>query len=365
MYNLSNASHYSVFLDVHSIRPLAWIGASVGLPLNMFVICFMIYESSLFKSITRKSNRYNEINDICKNPSILLVHNLFISNVLISVFLLLLVVSDVYYTNYYQLLLTTTTNISYTNVRNEWFTSATCNAARFIARITNMMTVSITLIIAIDRFILTIYPHSTKKFTVVKSTRVLIGLWIGCIIIGGGITIYNIDGLRFRSPHTFDFFVNYCHGDYDRTQIHIIAGFVELAYYFIAYVIVIILYTIIIWKLRNSNRVFQSYASQTLEKRFLIMLFLIAGTNALAFFIVTITTAFERIYNTNTEFKKLVSIFINANVVIDPVLYLIFRVNGSFKKYFFVCCRKYHASKIIPISSNSQVQKSKQIEILA
>ena len=118
-----NFSHYSVFLELDPGRPIAWSIAIIGLPLNVFIICFMIWESSCIRCFRSRRQSSNAAH-ILKSPSLWLLFNLFISDLFGSIYILILSISDVYYTHYYQLIYGI--NTTYSHIENVWFTSLTC-----------------------------------------------------------------------------------------------------------------------------------------------------------------------------------------------------------------------------------------------
>ena len=354
-----NFSHYSVFLDADPGRPIAWSIAIIGLPLNIFTICFMLWESSCSRCCQSKRQPSNTAH-ILKSPSLWLLFNLFISDLFGSTYILILSISDVYYTNYYQAI--HGMNTTYSRIKNVWFTSSACIVAQIMGRVSILMAATLTLFMAIDRLILIVYPHSKKKFTM-KISRILAVIgWICSLAFVIGITILHRYRIHFKSPYTFEFYLNLCLGDFGSTVLIRILSFVELACLLIIYVTITVIYIIIIWRLRKSRLEFNSRSSSVCEKRFQIMFILIAFTNVFAFFFISITSFASTNYNTNhTLFRKLISLIPFTNPVIDPILYLIFRHDDIRKQINCGCFTNRKNTTIVP-ASQAQDSKSSHLE---
>ncbi|RDD36287.1 G-protein coupled receptor GRL101-like protein [Trichoplax sp. H2] len=319
---MDNFSRYSVFLEVDSLRPIAWCIALIGLPLNLFLISFILWESF----IARKKGHHRHSMIARKNPSVWLLFNLIICDLMGSIYMFILVISDSYYTRYYRHIYGSDANISL--IKNVWSVSATCGIAQFLANINLLMAASLTLCIGIDRFILTSYPHSNWRLTLKRAKVITAILWILGVAATAGIVIFNFAYFHLRSAYYFQFYRNICLGEFYLTPIHIIRAFSELGYFILAYSTTAILYTIIIYKLRKSRLTFRSQLSSTFERRFQIMLILITSTNIFAFFVISTSAAISFLNGTPTQiskFQKIISILPVSNAGIDPMIYLIFR----------------------------------------
>ena len=351
-----NFSHYSVFLDVDAGRYTAWSIAIIGLSLNIFIICFMLWESSCIRCC-RSKRQPSSTAHILKSPSLWLLFNLFISDLFGSIYAFILSISDVYYTHYYQARYEM--NNTYLHIKNVWFTSSTCTTAQIFGRTSTLMAATFTLFVAIDRLILVVYPHSKRKFTM-KTSRILsvIG-WIFGLAFNIGVAIFHQYSIRLKSPYTFDYFLNLCLGDFESSVVHKMLSFLQLGYFLIVYATVTVIYIIIIWRLRKSRLEFHSSSSSVYEKRFQIMLILISFTGVFAFYFISITS-FTNI-NTHSLFRKIFALLPFTNAAIDPLLYLIFRQNEIRKK---ICGDRFviHKSATIKPVSQAQETKSSRLE---
>ncbi|RDD35836.1 hypothetical protein TrispH2_012214, partial [Trichoplax sp. H2] len=247
-------------------------------------------------------------------------------------------------------------------VKNVWFKSSACVTAHFFAKVTISIAGTLTLVMAIDRFLLIVRPHSKWKFTMKVSQIITAVIWIVDFSCISGMAVYQFDSISRISSYTFDFNLNLCLGDFESTIVHRILSFLELGYYLVVYVVSLILYLLIIRKLRISRLTFGSQASSTCERRFQIMFTLIACTNAFAFFFITITSIGSDPNAERSIFQNIVSLFPFVNSAIDPILYLIFRRNDIKKQ---LCCWCTNDAVIEPASQSktSQIDQVSLMEI--
>ncbi|RDD35913.1 hypothetical protein TrispH2_012195, partial [Trichoplax sp. H2] len=160
---INNSSEYSVFLNDEAVRVFAWIIALIGLPLNVFLIGFMIWESWSANYSKKRRNFHDQNPTILKSPSLWLLFNLFICDLFASIYMFILAISDSYYIYYYKNIYHFNTSSSL--VKNVWFKSSACVTAHFFAKVTISIAGTLTLVMAIDRFLLIVRPYSKWKFT--------------------------------------------------------------------------------------------------------------------------------------------------------------------------------------------------------
>ncbi|RDD38872.1 hypothetical protein TrispH2_009596 [Trichoplax sp. H2] len=323
---MGNFSRYSVFLEVDVMRPIAWCIALIGLPLNLFLISYTIWESITYKFLVRNKEHRHHSMIAHKNPSVWLLFNLILCDLMGCIYIFILIISDSFYTHYYQHIHGSSANFSL--IKNAWSISVTCGIAQFLANLNLFMAATLTLCIGIDRFILTTYPHSNWKLTVKRAKIITTISWILGVTMSVGTIIFNFAYFHLRSAYYFEFYRNLCLGEYYLTSIHSIVAFSCLGYYILAYSTTAGLYTGIIWKLRKSRLIFRSQLSSTFERRFQIVLILIASTNIFAFFFISTSAAVSFLNGTPTQiskFQKIITLLPYSNSVLDPLIYLIFR----------------------------------------
>ncbi|RDD36013.1 hypothetical protein TrispH2_012159, partial [Trichoplax sp. H2] len=193
------------------------------------------------------------------------------------------------------------------------------------------MAATLTLCIGIDRFMLTVYPHSTRKLTL-KKTKIITAIsWILAAAAALGTVIFNFSYYHLRSAYYFDFYRNLCLGEHYLTPNHIIRLFTVLGYLILAYSTTAVLYTILICKLRKSRLTFRSQLSSIYERRFQLVLILMASTNIITFFVLSISAAISFLNGTPNQvfiLQKIIIILPYSNAALDPMIYLIFRFHS-------------------------------------
>ncbi|RDD36078.1 G-protein coupled receptor GRL101-like protein [Trichoplax sp. H2] len=266
---------------------------------------------------------------VVKNPSVWLLFNLLLCDLMGSIYMFILVISDSYYTHYYRHIYGSSANFSL--IKNEWSVSATCGVAQFLASMNLYMAAILTLCIGVDRFILTVYPRSNWRLTIKRAKILTTISWILGVVASVGISLFNFSYYHLRSAYHFEFFRNMCVGEYYLTPSHIIRAAIILGYFILAYSATAVLYTIIIYKLKKSRLLFRSQLSSTFERRFQVMLILITSTNIFAFFFITTSAAIDYLNGTTNQaskLQKIISILPYSNAALDPIIYLIFRFHG-------------------------------------
>ncbi|RDD37322.1 hypothetical protein TrispH2_011186 [Trichoplax sp. H2] len=323
---MDNFSRYSVFLEIDSIRPIAWSIALIGLPLNLFLISYTVWESLIYKFSARKKEYHRHSMVAVKNPSVWLLLNLLFCDLVGSIYMFILVISDSYYTSYYRHIYGSSANFSL--IKNVWSVSTTCGVAHSLVAINLLMAATITLCIGIDRFMLSVYPRSNWRLTIKRAKIITTILWILGVAATVGNTIFDFSYYHLRSAYYFEFYRNLCVGEYYLNSNHTIRAFSVLGYVILAYSITTVLYAIIIYKLRKSRLTFRSQLSSTFERRFQVMLILITSTNIFAFYFISTAGAISYLNGTPTQiskFQKIIGILPHSNAALDPIIYLIFR----------------------------------------
>ncbi|RDD41792.1 hypothetical protein TrispH2_006318 [Trichoplax sp. H2] len=232
---MNKSGEYSVYLDNEPVRTFAWVITLIGLPLNAFLVGFMIWEPWSIKHSKIRRNHHVQNPTILKSPSLWFFFNLFICDLFASVYILILAISDAYYSYYYKNVYQFNTNFS--RVKNVWFKSFTCATAHFLGKVTISMAATLTLVIAIDRFLLIVRLFSKKKFTMKASQIITTVIWIVDFSLVSGLAAYHFHSIMRFLSYTIRFDFNLCLGDSSSTFARTILKILELSYYLVAYIV--------------------------------------------------------------------------------------------------------------------------------
>ncbi|RDD39837.1 G-protein coupled receptor GRL101-like protein [Trichoplax sp. H2] len=321
---MSNFSLYSPFMNSDSSRIIALTVVLIGLPVNLFLIGYIIISECFICKLPAIGR------DRCEHmrkPSLWLLFNLLVCDLIGVTYITIIVISDAYYTQYYQHKYQHLANVSYSLIKNEWFKTTACSFAQFLSKIYLCMSSTLTLLIAVDRFMLIVYPYNRRKLTIKKSKILTSITWIADIIMAAGIVVFDNIGKRKLSPYTFERTSNLCLGLYDLEQIYFILGLLELLYILIAYTTAFILYVHMIVTLRKSTTISRSQFRSVFDKRLQITLTFIALTSVFSFYVIAGAAIYDNINKiiVPSKIRKAISMLPFSNTAIDPLLYLIFR----------------------------------------
>ena len=323
---MSNLSFYSVFLDVDIIRPVAWNLGIIGVIATLTAICYMLYNSS-YNVLVSKNTRVQDTYDIAQNPSLFLLFNLLLSDLIGAIYILILAVGDYNYTSHLKLTYGNTSDFS--RIKNQWFASLPCSIGRYLAQISMLMSATLTLIISVHRYILIVNPY-IKNNMIIKHFKISLSfVWIALTSVAMAIADFTLNNLHTRSPYTFVFLLNLCTFDGTATKNHAIVAFSLLSYALVLYSVAVVLQSLVIAELRKSRIKFQSYTVSTLEKRYKITLGLMIVTNVMAYCLMAIVGINWAVGNLKpNQYGKFLFIFPYLNCIIDPMTYLLFQIQN-------------------------------------
>ena len=327
---MSNYSAYAVFLDYDPVRGICWSLAIIGLPCNGIVIFRLLYlnfaHSRLknlprIKQILSFAHRRYTINH---NPSIFLLFNLAVCDFIGSLYLLILAGSDIYYTAYYRHKYGLYPN--YSDIENEWIITPTCTTERIFSQIALLMSILMTFIVAIDRFILVVYPHSRRKINM-KSARIITAIcWIFSLAIAILAGLESAQSVAKHPRTRFNIIGQLCLPDPSRSFIVQIITYFEIFLGCSLYIASMILYIVICRKLSQSKTLFRSTSSGMIEKRVSIILASVVFTNIFTYLPVTLFSILGQVlpsYDPDEgQLYASVVALLYLNTAVNPILFL-------------------------------------------
>ena len=325
---MSNFSSYSVFLDYNIVRGLCWSMAIISVPCNIIVIIrFILLNCRGPRKISPKTffSPYQSRFSISHNPSVFLLFNLTIGDLIGSLYLFLLAIGDVAYTNYYQHLYGSESN--YSTIRNDWVISPICTINRIFSQVALLISILLTFIVAVDRFIKVVFPHSRRKITIKRAYSIVIVCWLFAITTSIAAGLISAREVARKPSRRFRILSNLCHMDPFTDTFVLIFTFFEILLGFVLHLTSMILYIFVYRKLKQSQQMFLTTPSNRAEKRISIVLTSIVVTNVLTYVPITLITIIgnvNRSYNPqeNQFFPSTVLLWY-ANSAINPVLLLL------------------------------------------
>ena len=324
---MSNFSSYSVFLDFNVVRGLCWSMAVISVPCNIIVIIRFIllnYQCSGKLSTKTFYSSYQSRFSISHNPSIFLLFNLAIGDLISSLYLLLLAIGDVAYTNYYQDLYGSNSN--YSAIRNDWVISPICTISRILSQLALLISIILTFTVAVDRFILVVLPRSRRKITMKRAYVITTVSWLFAIMISITVGLISAQSAAKQSSTYFDIICHLCNMELFTNNFVYIFAYLETFSGFALHLTSMILYIIIYRKLKKSQQKFSTTSSNRAEKRISIILSSIVLTNVLTYVPITMITIVGHVYPSysfieNQVFPSIVFL-LYLNAVINPILLL-------------------------------------------
>ncbi|RDD47646.1 G-protein coupled receptor GRL101-like protein [Trichoplax sp. H2] len=321
---MSNYSSYSTFLDQDIVRGVCWSLAIISMPCNLIVIIRLLYFNYRYSKTTSKKSAFSLRHHrfaISRNPSIFLLFNLTLSDLVSSLYLLILAFSDVYYTDYYRNKYGLYPD--YSNITNDWVLSSTCTFERILSQIALLISILMTFVVAVDRFILVVYPHSRRKITVKGARIISLVCWLFALVIAIVAIAYSLESVASRPRTRRDILAQLCLTDSSRSFVVFVITFFELFLGCSMYVTAMILYIIICVKLKQSKQ-FRSDSSNRIEKRISIILASVVFTNVFTYLPITLISILGRYipgFNSGQLFPTLV-ILLYLNAAVNPILLL-------------------------------------------
>ena len=312
MINITH--HLAVLQQYDSLRIVSWILGPLGLFANIFVIGWMIYNKfNPLKLISK-----NSVRNVSNNPSLLMIFNLAVADLLGALYLIILAISDqVYRISDGEL----NENGTYDNT---WIISTPCFVERILSQISLLMSIFIICLITVSRFIPVVYPYSTWEINIKKTRIALISFWIVSIAISVVGAVESLLLARTKPSH-YSILGHLCQLEAPQTLILQIAVYGELIIGVVAYLIVVILYIIILLKLRKARSVTVSNQKRSVENKIHIIILWIIFTNVVFWIPITCLTIFDGVTNFISERFEIVPVLVLllfSNTVINPFVYL-------------------------------------------
>ena len=328
-----NARSYSVFVDYEPLRAVVWVMACLSMSFNIIVICRMLFKYNFKRGVKRSSGAisFGSNFTVNGNPTLFILFNLAIADLLGAIYLFILAFGDVYYTHHYA---TVFKNINITgddNITNQWARSVNCFSARFIAQVSIYMKAAMSLAIAINRF-RSVYKPYARYSRRIRSIRIMVLLcWIVSILVASSVTIASYFVLMHRQHIPFTVFRHMCLLDKGLGMYLRAVGFGALFLGFICYAVVIILYILICLRLKASHISSSSNLSEIVHRRLQVLCISIVLTDILAYASVTILSI-AYLHQSQDGLHDVIPITVVClftNCVIDPIIYIIFWISNS------------------------------------
>ncbi|RDD39100.1 G-protein coupled receptor GRL101-like protein [Trichoplax sp. H2] len=332
-----NYSSYSVFLHYNIVRGLCWSLGLVSLPCNIIIIAELLllnYHKSktIFTKYLIVNNRYRLL--ISRNPSIFLLFNLSLGDLVSSLYLVILAISDSSYTNHYRNKYGPYPN--YSSIENEWIISPTCTMERILSQLSLVISISMTFIVAVDRYILVVFPHSRRKITIKDARVVATIFWLLGFIVAFTIGLLSAHGATVHHSTRFDILGQFCNTDSSKGFMVLAVLYIELFLGFSMHTTSMILYIIICMKLKQSRSLFKSNSSSRIEKRVSLILASVVFTNVFTYLpimIFSILGQFIPNYKPEeTDLFPTLVLLLYLNAAVNPVLFMVLSANFESKR---------------------------------
>lgn len=318
---------FAILQEYDSLRVVSWILGTSGFIANVSVIMWMIY--SMYNPLKRFHRK--NIRNISNNPSLLIIFNLAVADLLGALYLIILAVSDKIHRASNG---TPNENGTY---ENTWIVSPTCFAGRILSQIWLLMSIFITVLITVSRFIPVVYPYSTSEITVKKARIALISFWIISIAIAICGATESLT-LAYTKLNHYSILGHLCQLESPDTPLLRAIVYGELVFGVVAYFGTIILYIIIACKLRKSRAITTSITSRrnSAESKVHLIIAWIVLTNVISWIPITTMTILEgfidHFISEQYYISPLLVLLLFLNNVINPVVYLIIGTYAILKR---------------------------------
>ncbi|RDD47553.1 G-protein coupled receptor GRL101-like protein [Trichoplax sp. H2] len=343
-------------------RILAWTFGIMGILGNLTILWHQ-HKCKLLKIRAHNSSNTHQQHATRKTSLVTryLICNLAIADLLGSIYLIIIASADVYYGYHYPNVFR---NPNRGNVTNPWLLSPFCHLSRFIFFLSSIMSIALTFVIAVDRFIAVIFPYSKFRFDLYRCRIITTACWFIVICYA---LIPTIRHLIYRITKGFDSNSNLClYRDVVRKHTFNFIRSRQIIYFILTGAIIVLYNAIIIYvKLKSSNM--RSQLNKVEKKIFLVMLFITISNifTLLPTFLVMIFSN-NREFNISIQsFQLMLPIFIFAiyfSAAINPIIYFVF-TNSSKYKAILSSCFKTQKETTIPLNTHcSTLQKSNFVD---
>ena len=354
---------YSLLQGNQAGRILAWIIGILGVLANLGILLNYLknkyakpsFDITFIKSRNASSSKSRIIAGF-------LIRQLALADLLGALYLIIIASADSYYGYRYPQLYQVPNPINQTNI---WLQNPLCHIARFCFYISSVLSIVITLVIACDRFVVVVFPHSRARLNLFKCRIIILLCWVLCSAYALLPTVRGIIGLPKLSTK-FILRLNMCLYMDEIKSILRTFFTARLVIYYCSCCIIALLYFIIIIYVRYKRRRIATRMNQ-IEHRIIVTMMLITLVNAFSLLPSTILFKLPLAIRSLKDMEYIITIAMIitfCNAVINPFIYLY--LSSSKRKPYKLCCfnrSKIAAKSTIQAAISDHHHKSTEIEI--
>ncbi|RDD36750.1 G-protein coupled receptor GRL101-like protein [Trichoplax sp. H2] len=230
---------HAIFHDNVVALIISWAFGIAGILANIYVIINSV------RDCTQKHRRTTS------KIHAFLIANLAACDLCGASYLATIASADIYYTKYHCSIFSCGINGSCNNVTNIWLISPSCYFARFISNLSVFMSAMITLIIAADRSVNIIAPHSKHHITLANIKKAVAFCWTLGLSVSTTVVIQSV---FIINPYSFSDFSMLCSSSDINTLFFRIYAAISFIFIVFSYTSTLILYFWIFNHLRNVQR---------------------------------------------------------------------------------------------------------------
>lgn len=344
---------YSLLQGNEFARASAWILGFVGFMANINVL-YQRYKARLRNFNLHNQRQQRSQYSVMKSRKVInyLTCHLAIADIFGAIYLIIIASADLYYGYNYPAIYQ---NLNPMNQTNIWSINPLCKIGCLRVFTAPIVSIFITSIIALDRFVAVIMPNSNARLNIRKCRIIFCICW--CLSLSFGLfpAIRSIISIpQFKS--SFEFPDNIClYRDSNRKLVIPFIIFRQVMIYMCC-MIITILYIIIISYIKYKNSGIGSQLNQ-IERRILLIMCLITFTNMFSLTPSTITlvlgSELKLLSETVYVHYTVASIIFNfSNIIVNPFIYML---NGrSFIYHLFqVHRKKVNPTRTIAVKSKN------------
>ena len=290
-------SSYSLFQGNELARAASWFIGILGILGNIFILIyinkvkFVILPSKVNPSVptnkayTQKSSKVTDF----------LICNLAIADLLGCTYLIIIAAADVYYGYQYPSIYQVPLPRNQINI---WALNPFCFIAKYAYYTSSVASITITLLIAVDRFIVVLFPYSSFRLNLIKCKILITIVWFLLCCYGAIPIVIGLHGV-VRSAQIFRFNINLCLNFASKQFLYYLISRQVIYYTFC--IIIMLCYCIIIAYLKHKKTRISSRMN-VIERRIFIMMLLITASNVFSLLPSTIlfsskTSLFHQSFN--------------------------------------------------------------------
>ncbi|RDD39021.1 G-protein coupled receptor GRL101-like protein [Trichoplax sp. H2] len=348
---------YSLLQGNEPSRILGWIIGIVGLLANSSLLLYH-FKRKLFKS--SKTNHHKIITSKSRSITKFLIRQLALADLLGSLYVIIISSADSYYGYRYPEIYQIPNPSNQTNI---WTLNPLCHIARFCFSTSSVLSIAITLVIAYDRLVAVIFPHSKARLNLFKSRIVISVCWLICCAFGLIPTIRGIISAPYFAQ-SFNWRLNICMYT-DIVKIILTIFFrTRAAIYFGCCSSIALIYVVIIVYVRNKRRRIASGMNQ-IERRIFIVMMIITAVNVCS--LLPSTIIYGMPYNIRqlphvVYATSITIMFTFSNAAINPFIYIFL---SSSRKRYIVCCGNSSKVAVKNIAVSENKPKSTEVAVFS